>query len=309
MNRSTSKRKGVQQVSSAAANAALIVSDLHYRYQPDAPWAVAGIDLRLAPGEIVGLLGPNGAGKSTLLRLVSGLLDPARGRVERPAPPAFALVGQENAFYPSLTCRENLLFFAAAARVPTGDRAQRVTAALQTAGLEELADKRAERLSGGARRRLNLAIGLLGDPALLLLDEPTANVDPQARAFLLDAIRALRARGKAIVYASHYMEEVEAICDRIAIIDGGRLIAQGTLAEILGAERRLRVRPREAAVPPSGFTDEGNGVWSREIGARDALSAALAQLEAQGIALANVQFGARHLEDVFLALTHRSLRD
>jgi ABC-2 type transport system ATP-binding protein len=296
-------------VSSAAAPAALIVSDLHYRYQADAPWAVGGIDLRLEPGEIVGLLGPNGAGKSTLLRLVSGLLKPARGSVERPAPPAFALVGQENAFYLSLTCRENLDFFAAAARVPAAGRAQRIASALKVTGLDELADRRAERLSGGARRRLNLAIGLLADPALLLLDEPTANVDPQARAFLLDAIRALRARGKAIVYASHYMEEVEAICDRIAIIDGGRLIASGQLAEILGAERRLRVRARDDAVPPAGWDVEADGAWSRELGARDSLSAVLAQVEAQGIRLGNVQFGARHLEDVFLSLTHRSLRD
>ena len=296
-------------MSLAEASAALIVSDLHYRYQPDAPWAVGGIDLRLAPGEILGLLGPNGAGKSTLLRLVSGLLRAERGRVERPPAPAFALVGQENAFYLSLSGRENLDFFAAAARVPAALRSKRIADVLQTTGLSDLADRRAERLSGGARRRLNLAIGLLADPALLLLDEPTANVDPQARVFLLDAIRLLRARGKAIVYASHYMEEVEAICDRIAIIDAGRLIASGRLAGILGAERRLRVRARASAPPPPGWQAESDGSWSRELGATDSLSAALAQLEAQGIALGNVQFGARHLEDVFLALTHRSLRD
>jgi ABC-2 type transport system ATP-binding protein len=296
-------------VCSAAANAALIVSDLHFRYEPGGSWAVGGIDLRLAAGEILGLLGPNGAGKSTLLRLVSGLLRPERGHVERPAPPAFALVGQENAFYLSLTCRENLSFFAAAARVPASERPQRIAAVLATAGLDDLADRRADRLSGGARRRLNLAIGLLSDPALLLLDEPTANVDPQARAFLLDAIRALKLRGKAIVYASHYMEEVESICDRIAIIDGGKLITAGDLASILGAERRLRVRPRTNAVAPAGWTVDADGTWSREIGPHDSLSAALAQLESQGIVLANAQFGARHLEDVFLSLTRRSLRD
>lgn len=304
---------------SQAAPAALVVSGVRFRYQADAPWAVGGVDLTLAPGEILGLLGPNGAGKSTLLRLVSGLLQPATGRVERPAPPAFALVAQENAFYLSLTCRENLSFFAAAARVPAEECSTRIAAALQTAGLDDVADRRADRLSGGARRRLNLAIGLLSDPALLLLDEPTANVDPQARAFLLDAIRALKARGKAIVYASHYMEEVEAICDRIAIIDGGTLIAAGRLEEILGAERRLRVRPvipSEARNPgphdadlPSGWLAESDGSFSRELKPTETLSAVLAQLERRGIALANVQFGARHLEDVFLSLTRRSLRD
>jgi ABC-2 type transport system ATP-binding protein len=296
-------------VSPAEARAALIVSDLHYRYRRDAPWAVEGVELRLAPGEILGLLGPNGAGKSTLLRLVSGLLRPDRGVIDRPPAPAFALVGQENAFYLRLTCRENLAFFAAAARVQKAQREERIEECLRTTALQELADRRTEQCSGGARRRLNLAIGLLSDPALLLLDEPTANVDPQARAFLLDAVRALRARGKAVVYASHYMEEVESICDRIAIIDNGRLIAAGRLDEILGTERRLRVRVSADAPPPAGWEAEGTTLWSKELGAQDSLSAALAQLETHGIAVRNVQFGARNLEDVFLSLTRRSLRD
>jgi ABC-2 type transport system ATP-binding protein len=296
-------------VSSADTRAALIVSDLHYRYRPDAPPAIDGVDIRLQPGEILGLLGPNGAGKSTLLRLVSGLLEPQQGRIDRPHAPQFALVGQENAFYLRLTCRENLAFFAAAARVPAGLREQRIDECLRTTGLLDLAARRAEHCSGGARRRLNLAIGLLADPTLLLLDEPTANVDPQARAFLLDAVRALRTRGKAVVYASHYMEEVEAICDRIAIIDSGRLIASGKLEEILGAERRLRVRVPGGAVPPAGWQEDSASLWSRELGAQESLSAALAQLEEKKVAVRNVQFGARNLEDVFLSLTRRSLRD
>src|SRR5262249_34209508 len=160
-------------VSSPEAATALAVSNLYYRYAPDAPWAVHGVSLRLAPGEVLGLLGPNGAGKSTLLRLVSGLLRPERGQVQRAPAPAFALVGQENAFYMKLTCRENLAFFAAAAGVPPESRVRRIDACLQAAALEDLADRRAEHCSGGARRRLNLAIGLLADPPLLLLDEPT----------------------------------------------------------------------------------------------------------------------------------------
>jgi ABC-2 type transport system ATP-binding protein len=291
------------------ARTALLVADLHYRYRPEAPWAVDGVGFRLDSGEILGLLGPNGAGKSTLLRLVSGLLQPERGAVERPPAPGFALVGQENAFYLRLTCRENLAFFSAAARVPETQRAQRIEECLRTTALLDIADRRAEQCSGGARRRLNLAIGLLGDPALLLLDEPTANVDPQARAFLLDAVRGLRARGKAVVYASHYMEEVEAICDRIAIIDQGRLIASGRLDEILGSERRVRVRVPADSAPPAGWETEGATLWSKQLGPHDSLSATLAQLEAQAIALRNVQFGARNLEDVFLSLTQRSLRD
>jgi ABC-2 type transport system ATP-binding protein len=296
-------------VSATEDRTALTVSDLHYRYRPDAPWAVDGVALRIRAGEIVGLLGPNGAGKSTFLRLVSGLLPPERGRIDRPAAPGFALVGQENAFYLRLTCRENLAFFAAAAHVAETQRRARIEECLRTTGLSDLADRRAEHCSGGARRRLNLAIGLLADPALLLLDEPTANVDPQARVFLLDAVRALRARGKAVVYASHYMEEVEAICDRIAIIDNGRLIVSGRLDEILGGERRLLLRAPRGAAPPAGWEVEVNGAWRKELGAQESLSGALAQLEAQGIAARNVQFGARNLEDVFLSLTRRSLRD
>jgi len=296
-------------VSPAEVRGALIVSDLRYRYRPDAPAAVDGISFRLQPGEVVGLLGPNGAGKSTLLRLVSGLLRPEHGQIERPRAPQFALVGQENAFYLRLTCRENLAFFAAAARVPPPERARRIEQCLRATALLHLADRRSGQCSGGARRRLNLAIGLLADPTLLLLDEPTASVDPQARAFLLDAVRALRARGKAIVYASHYMEEVEALCDRIAIIDNGRLIAWGSLDEILGTERRLRVRVPESAVLPAGWQRDGSSAWSRQIGAGESLGSALAQLEAQSIALRNVQFGARNLEDVFLSLTRHSLRD
>jgi ABC-2 type transport system ATP-binding protein len=293
----------------AAPADALVATDVYFRYRRDADWAVQAVDLRLAAGTVLGLLGPNGAGKTTLLKLVSGLLQPERGTLARAPAPAFALVGQENAFYPRLTCRENLAFFAAAARVPRERRTERVRACLQATALTELADRRAEECSGGAKRRLNLAIGLLADPALLLLDEPTANVDPQARAFLLDAVRALRDQGKAIVYASHYMEEVEAVADRIAIIDRGRLIAHGGLEEILGRERRLRVRVEGDAALPAGWQRERPGWWSIELAAADAIAAALAQLERAGVAVRSVHYGARNLEDVFLALTQRSLRD
>jgi ABC-2 type transport system ATP-binding protein len=293
----------------AAPADALVATDVHFRYRPDAQWAVQAVDLRLAAGTVLGLLGPNGAGKTTLLKLASGLLQPERGTLVRPPAPAFALVGQENAFYPRLTCRENLAFFAAAARVPRERRAERVQACLRATALTELADRRAEECSGGAKRRLNLAIGLLADPALLLLDEPTANVDPQARAFLLDAVRALRDQGKAIVYASHYMEEVEAVADRIAIIDRGRLIAHGRLQDILGRERRLRVRVDADATLPAGWQRERPGWWSLELQAANAIAPALAHLERAGVAVRSVHYGARNLEDVFLALTQRSLRD
>jgi ABC-2 type transport system ATP-binding protein len=251
--------------------------DVAYRYpstgyrsaDPEAPWAVDGITVAVERGETLGLLGPNGAGKSTLLALIAGLRAPARGTIERPPAPRFALVPQDNAFYPMLTCRENLMFFAGVSGVAPAQRAARVAECIELAALQAVAERRADQCSGGVKRRLNLAIGLLADPDLLLLDEPTVNVDAQARAFLLDLVRALRARGKAIVYASHYMEEVQAICDRIVIVDAGRVIASGTLAELLGT-----TAAHAAAVARDGSDGQ-----------------------------------ARNLEELFLHLTHRSLRD
>jgi len=240
----------------------LHLADIRYRYAPDAPWAVDGVSFAVGAGEVFGLLGPNGAGKTTLMALVAGLLAPQSGAITRApaasARGAFALVPQEHAFYPMLTCRENLEFFAGVLGLRGALKRARVASALDAAGLAPFAGKRAAQCSGGMKRRLNFAIGLVGDPQLLLLDEPTVGVDAQSRAFLLDAVRALRAQGRAIIYTSHYMDEVQAVCDRAAIIDSGRVLRSGTLAELLAGE---------------------NGQPSR------------------------------NLEDVFLQLTHRLLRD
>ena len=215
----------------------LQLTDIRFRYHTDAPPAVDGVTFSVGAGEVFGLLGPNGAGKTTLMSLIAGLLEPQGGAITRApaaaARGAFALVPQEHAFYPMLTCRENLDFFAGVLGLGGARKRGRVEAALDMAGLAPFAGKRASRCSGGMKRRLNLAIGLVGDPQLLLLDEPTAGVDTQSRAFLLDAVRGLRARGRAIIYTSHYMDEVQAVCDRAAIIDNGRVLRHGTLAGLL----------------------------------------------------------------------------
>jgi ABC-2 type transport system ATP-binding protein len=215
----------------------IAAEQLTFRYaQRDEP-ALSGVDLRLSRGEVLGLLGPNGSGKSTLISLLMGLRKPDAGRVVlgRGAP-SIAWVPQEYAFYPDLTCAENLEFFAAVLDASPAERATRVARAVETCMLQDFAGRRARECSGGVRRRLNLGIGLLQNPDVLLLDEPTAGVDPQSRAFLLDRVRDMARAGTAVLYASHYMEEVSAVCSDILLLDRGKVLASGDLATLLRGE-------------------------------------------------------------------------
>ena len=214
----------------------IVAEQLVYRYPNQQEPALRGVDLTLERGEALGLLGPNGSGKSTLLGILAGLRQPQGGhvRITPAGRSAIAWVPQEYAFYPDLTCRENLRFFATMLGLARADAATRIDAAIASCMLAEFADRRARHCSGGVRRRLNLAIALLQEPAVLLLDEPTVGVDPQSRAFLLDHVRGLVQGGTTVVYATHYMEEVTAVCSRILLLDHGRVIASGDLATLLG---------------------------------------------------------------------------
>jgi ABC-2 type transport system ATP-binding protein len=196
------------------------------------------VSLDVPDGAIFGLLGPNGAGKTTLISILSGLRRPSAGRVAAEHR-TLGLVPQEHAFYPMLTVRENLRFFAGVQDLGGARLRARLEAVIAFARLEAVLARRAAELSGGLKRRLNLAIGLLTDPDLVLLDEPTVGVDPQSRAFLLESIAALRAPARHILYTSHYMEEVQAICDHVAILDGGRVLAAGPLAAVLDGAASL----------------------------------------------------------------------
>jgi ABC-2 type transport system ATP-binding protein len=211
----------------------LAAEQLVYRYPLQSEPALAGVDLCLARGQAVGLLGPNGSGKSTLINVLMGLRRPQGGRVRRADPaPVVAWVPQEYAFYPDLTCRENLRFFAG--MLDGGPAlAERAESAIATCLLHEYAERRANQCSGGIRRRLNLAIALLQEPDVLLLDEPTVGVDPQSRAFLLDRVREFVRAGTAVLYATHYMEEVSAVCSQILLLDRGRTLASGDLETLL----------------------------------------------------------------------------
>jgi len=225
----------------------LRIESLSFAYQETK--VLEDVTLEIPDGAIFGLLGPNGAGKTTLISILSGLRRPAAGRMTADGEPLEALrarrpgwlglVPQELAFYPMLTVRENLRFFGAVQNLGAARLRSRVDAAAAFARLDGVLERRAAELSGGLKRRLNVAIGLLTEPDLVLLDEPTVGVDPQSRAFLLESIGALRARGRHILYTSHYMEEVQAICDHVAILDAGRVLAAGPLAEVLGGSGSL----------------------------------------------------------------------
>jgi ABC-2 type transport system ATP-binding protein len=207
---------------------------LVYSYSRHGEPALRGVDLRLSRGQALGLLGPNGSGKSTLINLLVGLRKAQGGRIVAPAgEPSIAWVPQEYAFYPDLTCLENLDFFAGVLELPVAERSSRVQQAVETCMLQEFTRRRARECSGGVRRRLNFAIGLLQAPDVLLLDEPTVGVDPQSRAFLLDRVRDMAARGTSVLYATHYMEEVSAVCSHILLLDHGKVLASGDLATLL----------------------------------------------------------------------------
>jgi ABC-2 type transport system ATP-binding protein len=217
---------------------ALIAQNLSFRYAGQTDLALSQTGLALRRGYATGLLGPNGSGKSTLIDILAGLKEPQDGRVQfvGEPPPTLALVPQEYAFYPQMTCRENLVFFASMLNIPINEAWRRVDAVVHNCLLDEFLHKRADQCSGGVRRKLNLGIALLSKPDILLLDEPTVGVDPQSRAFLLDVIKRLMAAGCAVLYATHYMEEITALCSDIVLLEHGRVLACGDLDTLLAPQ-------------------------------------------------------------------------
>ncbi|MDR3087056.1 MAG: ABC transporter ATP-binding protein [Azoarcus sp.] len=306
-------------------------ANLRYRYHPGVdttPPALDGVSLDIGRGGIFGLLGPNGAGKTTLISLLAGLLSPQDGSLaidgeplaawRARQPTAIALAPQDYAFYPMLTVAENLDFFAGVQGLPAPQRKRNCAEAIAFACLEAVVNRRAGELSGGLRRRLNLAIGLTGMPDVLLLDEPTAGVDPQSRHFLLDAVRRFAAAGHTVLYTSHYMEEIEAVCSALAIMDNGKVLTTGTLAEVrrgvapaLTLEIASPLSEALAARWQARFPDmevAGNSLRFPDFADAD-FASLLAELAAAGVAIDRMEYGAPNLEQVFMQLTHHSLRD
>lgn len=302
----------------------LQVSGVSFRYRQAATPALDGVSLHIPAGSVYGLLGPNGAGKTTLISILAGLQRATSGSIALNGRPlaearaaesrAIALVPQDYAFYPMLTVAENLQFFGGVLGLDAAELKARIDYAIAFARLEQVTGKRAEQLSGGLRRRLNLAIGLLGKPELLLLDEPTVGVDPQSRSFLLDAIAGLPASGTTVLYTSHYMEEVEAICQRVAIVDQGKVLAEGALDDLLRcdesvAELALGVElPAELAARYQA-TALGALTYRLELPNASALPRLLDELAAAGCPLHRLNVGRQNLEQLFMRLTRRSLRD
>jgi ABC-2 type transport system ATP-binding protein len=294
--------------------------------------AVDGVSFHIGRGETYGLLGPNGAGKTTTISMVCGLLDRDGGSVTvagRPmdidATEAKALIGyvpQELAIYPDLSARENLRFFGRLQRLSGTPLDGRVAAILDLTGLTDRANDRTQTYSGGMKRRLNIGIGLLHEPQLLVLDEPTVGVDPQSRIAILEAVDELRKGGMSILYTTHYMEEAERLCDRIGIIDAGRILAEGTRRELVASVGQLdRVHLTASGSLAAGATSiaalervESASVADGAIevtarGARTLLPAIIGAATDAGAIVNGVEVSEPDLESVFLHLTGRALRD
>ena len=226
---------------------AITAKQIGFTYPGAAQAALQDVSITVATGSCFGLLGPNGAGKSTLLGLLAGILPLQRGEIlfDEATGKNIALTPQDYAFYPSLSLRENLACFAGLYGLTGAQKHAHIDFAVHACGLAEHLNKRAAQCSGGVRRRLNLAISLLNRPKILFLDEPTVGIDAQSRHFILNTIRQLQQDGMTIIYTSHYMEEIQTICDVLAIIDHGKLLLQDTLANILQRADALPVTQQQ----------------------------------------------------------------
>src|SRR5579863_38962 len=298
--------------------APLIVGSLIKRF--GAVMAVDGISLELRPGECFGLLGPNGAGKSTLIRAIAGRVLPDAGTVavfgapagSRAARAALGWVPQDLAVYPRLSAAENLQAFGRYNGITGTALDESVKWCLSWAALEDRSQHLAKSLSGGMRRRLNMAAGLIHHPRLVLMDEPTVGVDPQSRNRIFEMIEELRSKGMTVIYTTHYMEEAERLCDRIAIVDHGKIIALGTREALIRESfgERSQVTARFAAEP------EKVSAWVAARGGRMAgdsaefsidrptdIAALIDEAAAAGLDTVDVSLHRPNLESVFLRLT------
>ena len=294
--------------------------------------AVRGVSFQIAEGETYGLLGPNGAGKTTTISMVCGLLEPDAGDVLVVGQPltthsvaekaAIGYVPQELAIYPDLTARENLHFFARLYGLAPDLAGARVDEVLRVVGLADRASEQTKNFSGGMQRRLNIGIGLLHRPRLLILDEPTVGVDPQSRNAILESVEKLSGEGMAVLYTTHYMEEAERLCDRIGIVDLGELKAEGTRAELVslvGEHDRVAlegVGDLEAAADASRALEQVRAASVQDGAiqlivdhARSILPELLTTASDAGMAVNSVDVHEPDLEAVFLHLTGKALRD
>lgn len=306
----------------------LEVVDVWKRY--GATVALGGVSLAVEEGELFGLLGPNGAGKTTLMAILAGLSDADQGHVNlkghrfgtdrRDLRHLIGIATQDLALYPELTARENLTFFGRLYGLGGGELSRRVDKMLSAVALTDRANDRAGTFSGGMKRRLNLAVAVVHRPRLLLLDEPTTGVDPQSRNHIFEQVKALNAAGMTIIYTSHYMEEVQTLCPRLAILDAGQLKACDTVPNLLrrfDAIARVKAAPVTAelvqrlaelpGVKRCKATDKGFELVAADVA--PVLPKVIATCTELGAAVTAIDLDQPSLERVFLNLTGRGLRD
>lgn len=312
------------------SDAVLEVEGLHKSF--DEIHAVNDVSFHIREGETYGLLGPNGAGKTTTISMIAGLLERDAGDVKIDGrhigttsveeKRSIGLVPQELAIYPDLSARENLEFFARLYDLSGPAAKDRIDEVLAVIGLTDRARDLAKEYSGGMQRRLNIGIGLLHRPRLLILDEPTVGVDPQSRNAILASVERLSAEGMAVLYTTHYMEEAERLCDRVAIIDDGVIQAEGTrreLVQMVGGKDKVRVEAGGSLEAAAGAARAIDGVIQASVEdhaigllADDAsaiLPELLGSMTAAGAVISGVEVDEPNLEAVFLHLTGKALRD
>ncbi len=308
----------------------LTVQDLHKSYGDFE--AVKGLSFQIERGEIFGLLGPNGAGKTTTISMITGLIAPTNGRITlsnldmktqaNQAKRKIGLVPQELALYPTLSAEDNLRFFGRLYGLRGKKLNERIQTTLEIVGLTERAKSPVEKFSGGMKRRINIAAGLLHEPEILFLDEPTVGVDPQSRNAIFESVEALNAAGMTVVYTTHYMEEAQRLCDRIAIVDEGKLLALDTPMALinslgggliqLGLENghRDEVAAKAAVFPSIKTIERQNGHLIIEANQpQTALLDVLSITNQLDAHVTSLQVFEPNLETVFLHLTGKQLRD
>jgi len=294
--------------------------------------AVDGIDLEIRQGEILGILGPNGAGKSTAISVISSLIRPDEGDVffkgesilKNPAAirQVMGIVPQEVALYPDLSAAENLKFFGKLYGLRGEKLKTRMQEVLDLLELNGRAKDAVKNYSGGMKRRVNIGAALLHHPEVLIMDEPTVGIDPQSRSHILDTVKALNKKGMTIIYTSHYMEEVEQLCDRIYVMDHGKVIATGTkedLKNLMGGDDIVSLKTDRASegflkdlrgnLKVKNADQKGNSITLMVQKDCDILSDIFEAASRNGVKLKSLDIKTPTLEDVFLYLTGRGLRD
>lgn len=297
--------------------------------------AVKGVSFAVEKGEAFGLLGPNGAGKSTIINMVTGLYPPTSGQIQlkdvnvlkntKQAQAAIGVVPQEIALYQEMSAKENLKFWGRMYGLSGNVLEQKVNEVLDIIGLADRAKGKVNTFSGGMKRRVNIGAAILHNPELLIMDEPTVGIDPQSRNHILETIRKLNKQGMTVIYTSHYMEEVEYLCERIGIIDHGELIACGTMPELretIGDRSRIIITIDQQGTNPNDikgslsnlFSEKDFNIQNNQIMVfhkepQHVLTNFIQSVTNTGVKITSVDIVEPNLESVFLHLTGRSLRD